>query len=86
MARMGEAWGARKRQPHVIPMKHCEKCVMSCEPEGDYVLHDAIVNAKHAIEVARRDKRARGRLRRDWHVRPPVRACAADAARMPDAE
>ena len=84
MARMGEAWGAEARHPHVIPMKHCEKCVMSCEPEGDYVLHDAIVNAKHAIEAVRRDKRARGRLRRDG--RPPARACAADATRMPDAE
>ena len=69
---VGEKWkawvsrGARKRIPHIIPEKHCEKCVMSSEPMGDYTLHPAISAAKLAVD----EKRAAARLARVRPVRP----------------
>ena len=91
----GEKWlewvrrGERKRKPHIIPQRHCDKCVMSCEPTGEYKLHDAIVNAKYAIDFTRRTRRARERPERGWHTGPPAAhtwARAAAAIQAPVAE
>ena len=52
---VGEKWkawvhrGSRKRRPHIIPLKHCEKCVMTSEPMGDYELHPALREEKNKI-------------------------------------
>ena len=54
---VGEKWkewvrrGERKRTPHIIPKKHCEKCVMSSEPDGEYGLHPAILAVKQEIDA-----------------------------------
>ena len=72
----GEKWldwvrrGERKRKPHIIPKRHCEKCVMSCEPTGEYKLHDAIVNAKCAVDLMRTTRKTCERPARGWHTGP----------------
>ena len=51
----GEKWldwvkrGARKRRKHVIPMKHCNKLMISCDPDGEYSLNEALMSAHRAL-------------------------------------
>ena len=53
---VGEKWrswvsrGEGKHKPHVIPLKHCQKCVMTHEPMGDYELHPALLAEKREID------------------------------------
>ena len=73
---VGEKWldwvrrGERKRHPHVIPVKHCEKCVMSCEPMGDYTVHGALTEALEARRKAARCERVRRETRPAAEVAP----------------
>ena len=74
---VGEKWkdwvrgGEGKRQAHVIPMKHCQKCVMSHEPMGDYELHPALPAEKRDID------QRKGAVTRGWPARPRLDRCVA---------
>ena len=91
----GEKWldwvrrGERKRKPHIIPQRHCDKCVMFHEPTGEYELHGAIVNAKCAIDFKKGIGKTRERPARDWHTGPRearTRVCAGATAEAPSVE
>ena len=91
----GEKWldwvrrGERKRKPHIIPQRHCDKCVMFHEPTGEYELHGAIVNAKCAIDFKKGIRKKCERPARDWHTGPRearTRVCAGATAEAPSVE